>query len=230
MTDAGLEPQRRLLGRRVLVVTSEPRGAGAIVRRLTAEGAQVVLGGPDRAHGERLVSRVRAAGGQASFVRAEVGTDHGAAVLVRETIALLGGLDVLVGVTGQVPDDVWTTWEMPDWQCLLAREVIGLTSVARAAFAALSDGVDAKLVIVDGLAGAEPTLAPALLAGALRGLSDGLHAEMSPSGVDVHQIVLTGYPDGPAPLSAHEQAAAVALVTSGTAWTGAARGTEVRTP
>jgi 3-oxoacyl-[acyl-carrier protein] reductase len=86
-----------LNGTRALV-TGAGRGIGtAIARRLAAEGAAVALHYRNSREGaEQAAEAIRATGGTAVLVSADL-TDEAAAVsLVQETIEGLGGLDILV--------------------------------------------------------------------------------------------------------------------------------------
>lgn len=100
----------RLAGR-VAFVTGSSRGIGAaIVRRLAADGAKVVLharGDPARA--EAVAAEIRAQGGVADVVLGELTEGETAARVVQEAFAIHGALDILVcnaggGETGLAVD------------------------------------------------------------------------------------------------------------------------------
>ena len=65
---AGREPREPRFGGRVAVVTGAAAGIGAATaRRLAQEGAPVIVADIDDAGGEKVVSRITAAGGSAGF-------------------------------------------------------------------------------------------------------------------------------------------------------------------
>jgi NAD(P)-dependent dehydrogenase (short-subunit alcohol dehydrogenase family) len=91
---------RELAGRRALV-SGASRGVGlAIAHALTRAGASVVMTGRHAATGEAAATQVRAAGGDAVFVRAEHGSDADWAAAVEVAEHRLGGLDILVANAG----------------------------------------------------------------------------------------------------------------------------------
>jgi 3-oxoacyl-[acyl-carrier protein] reductase len=86
----------RLEGR-IAIVTGGGLGIGrAIALKFGAEGAKVVVGTRTQADGESAVAEIKAAGGEASLVVADIGTRAEATRLVNEAIKIYGGLDVLL--------------------------------------------------------------------------------------------------------------------------------------
>ena len=82
------------LDSKVFIVTGGTSGIGlAVARRLTAEGAAVVLGARRREVGEDAAAGIRAAGGTAIFVPADVSVEADAAALVAAAVAEFGRLD-----------------------------------------------------------------------------------------------------------------------------------------
>lgn len=79
---------------RTAVVTGGTGGIGrAIATTLAAAGASVIVTGRDAARGGEVVDRIRADGGKAEFVRADLG---GGAAAVRELADEVGDVDILV--------------------------------------------------------------------------------------------------------------------------------------
>jgi NAD(P)-dependent dehydrogenase (short-subunit alcohol dehydrogenase family) len=103
---------------RVALVTGGATGIGkACAVALAREGARVVIGGRREQVGEAAVEEIRAAGGEARFVRADVGQRADVESLIAQTIAAYGQLDFAVnnaGIEGPAfipiadyPEDAW---------------------------------------------------------------------------------------------------------------------------
>lgn len=79
---------------KVVLVTGGTSGLGRdAVLAFAAEGARVVFTGRRREPGEQTLAAVRAAGGEARFVVADVSNQNDAAAMVRACIDSYGGLD-----------------------------------------------------------------------------------------------------------------------------------------
>ncbi|GAA5189478.1 SDR family oxidoreductase [Rugosimonospora acidiphila] len=86
------------------LVTGGTSGIGrAAAVALARLGAHVVLSGRDAARGNRVVEEIRAAGGQASFVAADLRDEASARELVTRAERLVGQVDILVNNAGVFP-------------------------------------------------------------------------------------------------------------------------------
>ncbi|HEX4103004.1 MAG TPA: SDR family oxidoreductase [Pseudonocardiaceae bacterium] len=86
------------------LVTGATSGIGkATAMALAEHGARVVLSGRDEVRGEQVVKEIRAAGGQAYFVRAELHDEASAKALAARAKKLVGPIDVLVNNAGIYP-------------------------------------------------------------------------------------------------------------------------------
>ncbi|MCF2532157.1 SDR family NAD(P)-dependent oxidoreductase [Yinghuangia soli] len=113
---------------KVFIVTGGTSGIGfAVAERLAAEGAAVVLGARRKDVGDEAAAALRAAGGRALFVPADVTTEADNAALVAAALAEFGSLDGAfnnaggVNAYGPVP-----TLDAAAWHAELAHN---LTSV-----------------------------------------------------------------------------------------------------
>jgi len=109
----------RLAGKRAVVTGSSGAGLGSEIARVFArEGAHVVVTGRSADRGAKLAADLREQGLAADFVRADLAGREQCAYLIEQSVAKLGGLDILVncavplrtaddGTAETVPEDVW---------------------------------------------------------------------------------------------------------------------------
>lgn len=112
---------------KVALVTGGSTGIGrATAVAFAREGARVVVADVNQAEGEETVSRIRAAGGEALFVRADVSRSAEVKALVERTLATYGRLDCAfnnAGIEGVMIPTVECTEE--NWDRVIA---VNLTS------------------------------------------------------------------------------------------------------
>jgi NAD(P)-dependent dehydrogenase (short-subunit alcohol dehydrogenase family) len=86
---------------KVVLVTGGTSGIGkATAIAFAQEGAKVVVSGRRAPEGERVADEIRAAGGDATFVRADVAKEADVKNLVEQTVAKYGRLDVAFNNAG----------------------------------------------------------------------------------------------------------------------------------
>ncbi|WP_432253579.1 SDR family NAD(P)-dependent oxidoreductase [Streptomyces sp. HNM1019] len=97
----------RLQDKRALVTGATSNIGRAIAERFAAEGAHVVVSGRSAGRGTEVVDAIRARGGRADFVRADLdGSAEASRALAEEAGSVLGGgIDVLVNNAGIYPGD-----------------------------------------------------------------------------------------------------------------------------
>ncbi len=112
----------RLANKRA-IITGAATGIGqAIAAAFIAEGARVVIGDINERTGSETAKRF---GDSASFVRCDVSDEQSVAALVREGVAWLGGLDVLVNNAGLQFAGVVESFEVARWDALMAVNIRG---------------------------------------------------------------------------------------------------------
>jgi NAD(P)-dependent dehydrogenase (short-subunit alcohol dehydrogenase family) len=174
-----------LSGKRALV-TGGSRGIGAaIVRDLLAAGATVVTSSRNP---------VDDLPGNVHHVQADASTTDGATFLARETLAHLGGLDILINNAGAgkaFPGGVAT---IPDdqWQDALDANYLSAVRLTSHLLAALTESDSATIVNISSSStlGAMPAIAHyAAAKSALETYSRALAAELAPKGVRVNVVI-----------------------------------------
>jgi NAD(P)-dependent dehydrogenase (short-subunit alcohol dehydrogenase family) len=88
-------PKLKPLGRQVVVVTGASSGIGLVTARMAARrGARLVLAARNAAALEELAAEIRARGGQAVAVPADVGREEDVARVAEAAVAAFGGFDI----------------------------------------------------------------------------------------------------------------------------------------
>ncbi|SDJ92790.1 short chain dehydrogenase [Nonomuraea maritima] len=115
----------RLEGRTALVTGSTSNIGRAIAEAFAAEGAHVVVSGRSAERGTEVVDGIRARGGRADFVRADLdGSAAASRQLAQEAAQVLGGrIDVLVNNAGIYPGDATAATDEPTFDLVYAVNV-----------------------------------------------------------------------------------------------------------
>jgi NAD(P)-dependent dehydrogenase (short-subunit alcohol dehydrogenase family) len=183
----------RLSGKRALVT-----GGGSGIGRATAElfareGAAVVVSGRRQAELEETVRLCEKAGGRAGLVQGDVARPADAERMVRETVAALGGVDVLVNNAGMIVRNASvTSVAIEDWQRVLDVDLTGPFLVSRFALpgmvAAARGGSVVHVSSVAGILG-DPNMAPYNAAkGGLNLLTKNMALDYAPHRIRVNAV------------------------------------------
>ena len=114
---------------KVSIITGGGSGMGRTAAELFArEGARVVVADFSEASGEATVAAVRAAGGEATFVRADVSNEDDARGMVQHAIATFGRVDSLYNNAGVMPeaDHSVIDTDVATWDQVMAVNVRGV--------------------------------------------------------------------------------------------------------
>jgi len=112
------------------VITAGANGIGeGSAMALAGMGADIVIGDIDEANGLRVRDAVRAMGLRAEFVAGNMMDEADARALVREAVARMGALDVLVNNAGGVRPRPFAEQTEGNWQRVID---LNLMSMLRA--------------------------------------------------------------------------------------------------
>jgi 3-oxoacyl-[acyl-carrier protein] reductase len=117
---------------RVALVTGASRGIGrAIAQRLAATGMTVAaLARGD--HAAAVADEIRASGGRAEAVAADVTDDASVSAAVSDLVARYGRVDVLVNNAGITRDQLVLRMKREDWDAVLATNLTAAYACAQA--------------------------------------------------------------------------------------------------
>lgn len=125
------------LENKVALVTGASRGIGAgIVRKLAAEGADIVInyvGEANLADAQVLQKELEALGRRVLLIDANVADFNAAAAMVDEAVVKLGRIDILVNNAGINRDTLLLRMKEEDWDAVLAVDLKGVFNVTKAA-------------------------------------------------------------------------------------------------
>jgi NADP-dependent 3-hydroxy acid dehydrogenase YdfG len=125
---------RKSLDGRVALVTGASSGIGeATARALAAEGAKVALVARRLDRLEELAGEIRASGGSAAALEADVTERSAAESVVERTVGELGGLDILVNNAGMMLLGPILDAPVDEWERMVSINVVGLLYCAKAA-------------------------------------------------------------------------------------------------
>ena len=119
---------------KVVLVTGATSGIGAgTAKAFAAHGARVMLSGRDRARGEVVLAEIIALGGIAELITGDLAEAKFCQSLVENTVARLGGLDILFNNAGIVMHGKIETHTDAAWQTLLNTNLSSVFYLSRAA-------------------------------------------------------------------------------------------------
>lgn len=196
----------RLAGKTALVTGATSNLGRAIAEAFAAEGAYVVVSGRSAERGAEVVDGIRARGGRAEFVRADLdGSADASRALAREATRVLGGrIDVLVNNAGIYPRNTTVTVDEKTFDQVYGVNVKApffLTAAVAPAMVEAGGGVIVNLgswIARLGIPGALYSSTK----GAVETLTRAWAAEFGPQGVRVNAIS-PGVVQTPAPGETH---------------------------
>jgi NAD(P)-dependent dehydrogenase (short-subunit alcohol dehydrogenase family) len=179
--------QRNLQGQKALVTGSTSGLGRAIALQLARDGAEVIVHGRDAARGAQTVEMIRADGGSARFVAADLSDPASVERLAEET----GEIDILVNNAG------FSTWgptadlDVATFDAMFAANVRApfyLVAAFAPGMAARGNGSIINIGSMAGTLGLAGGAAYGATKAALASLAQGWAAEFSPRGVRVNTV------------------------------------------
>ena len=184
-----------LKGQRVLVTASSSGIGYAAAEALLKEGARVVVNSSNAGKLESARARLEDLGEVHSVV-ADLASKEGLEGLVRESVSRLGGIDVLVYVTGSPKPGRFLDFGYEDWRHASDLLVVGPAYLAKlVADEMISASTRGRMVFLSSYVIKEPLLTIALSSvcrAAVLSLVRTLGRELSPRGIRVNGI-MPGY-------------------------------------
>jgi NAD(P)-dependent dehydrogenase (short-subunit alcohol dehydrogenase family) len=146
------DPVHWLAGR-VAIVTGASRGIGAATAQaIAAIGAHVVLAARDREALDAMARRIQAAGGKATSVPTDV-SKAGEVERLFAAVGDVGRLDALVCAAGVLTSALFDETTCDIWEQTLGVNLTGSFLCCRAAFTAMREGGEGRIVNIASLSG-----------------------------------------------------------------------------
>src|SRR5205807_7785531 len=180
------------LTEKVALVTGGSRGIGAaIAKRLAADGGNVAITytkGADAA--AALVKDIERAGGKAIAIQADAADADAGTAAVEKTVALFGGLDVLVNNAGPAIPKSFEETTLEELDRLIDINLRGTLVATQAALKHMKSG--GRIIMIGSSVG-ERVLVPGLVPysatkGAVKMFTQGLSREVGTRGITVNNV------------------------------------------
>lgn len=190
---------------KVALVTGGGQGIGlGISKRFAAEGAVVAIAQRKLETAQTAAREIEAAGGHAIALKADVSQPAEVEAMVEQTVARLGGIDILVNnaaFTGYTGIKFWNVLEMPlaDWQQTIAVNLTGCFLCSQMAAREMSRRGGGRIINISSVDAALPELHCSHYAaskGGLEALTRAMALDLAPYGILVNAIA-------PGPILAH---------------------------
>lgn len=186
-------PRGNRVAGKVAIVTGAGSGIGRCAAELLArEGSQVVVANRTEEKGEETVRRIRAAGGDALFVRTDVSREADCVNLVAEAVRRYGRLDVLVNNAAIYPRSNLLETTVDFWNEIMATNLQGPFVLCREAVPPMIRAGGGSIINVgsfNGLGGGANLTAYSVAKGGLLALTRNVAAAYSRDGIRVNYLI-----------------------------------------
>ncbi len=183
------------LADKVTIITGAGGGMGRVAARMfAAEGARVVVAEYGEDAGRETVAQIEAAGGQATFVRADVSRESDAKAMVDHALTTYGRLDCLYNNAGVMPeaDHSVVDTEVDVWDQVMAVNVRGVYLGCKYAIPAMEAAGGGSIINIASfvalLGCSVPQDAYTASKGAVLSLTRSLAVQFGPKGIRTNAI------------------------------------------
>ena len=183
----------RLAGRAALVTGASRNIGRAIALAFAAEGADLVLNTrTNREELEGVADECRKHGVRVVSVLGDIGDPDAVDTMVKDGLAVLGGIDVLVCNAAIRPHQPISETSLEDWHRVMAVNLHSAFYLARAVVPGMKERGRGSIIALGGqssVTGRPGTAAVTAAKTGLLGLVRSLAAELGPSGIRVNMVV-----------------------------------------
>ncbi len=183
------------LADKVTIITGAGGGMGRVAAQMfAAEGARVVVAEYGEDAGRETVAQIEAAGGQATFVRADVSRESDAKAMVDHALTTYGRLDCLYNNAGVMPeaDHSVVDTEVDVWDQVMAVNVRGVYLGCKYAIPAMEAAGGGSIINIASfvalLGCSVPQDAYTASKGAVLSLTRSLAVQFGPKGIRTNAI------------------------------------------
>jgi NAD(P)-dependent dehydrogenase (short-subunit alcohol dehydrogenase family) len=182
------------LAGKVALITGGTQGIGkATAQRLAAEGAKVVIVARGQARLDATAAEIRAAGGAAHTVAADVSRPQDCARIVDETVRAFGGLDILVNNAGTAQTGAFESVTDELWQADLDLKLFAAIRLIRLALPQMKARGGGRIVNVTNIGAKQPgakTMPTTVSRAAGQAMTKALSREFAADGVLVNSVCI----------------------------------------
>ena len=180
---------------KVSIITGGGGGMGRVASEVfSREGSRIVVAEYSEAAGEETVAIVRAAGGEATFIKVDVSSEADAKAMVDHALATYGRVDCLYNNAGVMPeaDHSVIDTDVATWDSVMAVNVRGVFLGCKYAIPAMIEGGGGSIVNIASfvalLGCSVPQDAYTASKGAILALTRSLAVQFGPKGVRTNAI------------------------------------------
>lgn len=182
---------------KVAVITGATAGIGrGMALMFAGNGAAVVVNSNSEERGTDVVGEIRAQGGEALFIRADVGNRQEVEAMVEKTIKEFGKIDILINNAGINIDmkDRGPIHEFPDemWRKIMNVDLDGVYNCSKAVLKNMTQNRYGKIINIGSIVGTVPLrnqCAFAAAKGAVNNLTKAMAIELAEYGINVNAIL-----------------------------------------